>query len=129
MRFSGENDQVRNRTGWYVTVPPERGHYCYPPKAFPFEVGAGAPWRCVARGCGAIWQPEGVQVVGDSYPVALDRNDGLLGPGRWTLRTASAHPAFVDGQEGLYDWRPVAPYYVKLYRRMIELLGGEWKDL
>jgi hypothetical protein len=139
-RYSSRED---TKTGWYASksgVPNARLHMCFPPKAYPTEVGPGdhTRWQCPASFCGILWRPEGIQVVeGTDYPVDGSRRDVILGPERWRFAEYTQYihndgPTGVmraEQQELHYDWRPIAPYYVKLLRRIIEALGMGWKDL
>lgn len=110
--------------GWVQCRP--IGHMCFPPQVYPPGVGPHSSWAC--RSCGTIWEADGCRVMGD-YPQAVARNDHALGPERWRYVTGVKKPEQIELENAMYDWRPLGPYQVKLYRRMIECMGGKWKDL
>jgi hypothetical protein len=93
-------------------TPVARGHLCLPPVSYPAELGPGSRWQCPKTTCGNLWQAEGMQVA-DEY--AADRTL-ILQPERWVLVTGAAQ----EGEEALYDWRPLGPYFVKLARAIID---------
>lgn len=142
-RYSARDSDEVNRTGWYYgDVPNARLHMCFPPRAYPSEVGPGDAtlWKCPVAYCGIVWRPEGIQIVGDDlagYPVGAGRNDVTMGPERWLFQdyTGYIHISGPTGvtpgpeQEGHYDWRPLAPYYVRLWRAQLEAMGIDWKAL
>lgn len=124
----------RERQGWYVDVPPKRPHLCFPPKAYPQQVGhfyESAHWGC--ESCHAVWRSEGIQLVNgyDDWPVGANRTHlALLGPQRWFLAVDGTPPKTreqLSFEEGLYDFRPLGPYYVKLWRSQLEAMGVDWK--
>lgn len=125
----------KSRQGWYADVPAGRPHLCFPPKAFPQQVGSpeeGSHWSCET--CGSVWLSEGIQLVngyGD-YPTGANRSQlALLGPSRWFLKLmgprAKKSAALVDFEQGLYDFRPLGPYYVKMWRAQLEAMGVDWR--
>lgn len=140
MRLSGREDLT---TGWYASksgVPNGRLHMCFPPQAYPSEVGPGdhTRWQCPMHYCGLVWKPEGIQVVpGTDYPVDGTRRDVIMGPERWLFDSTTQY-IHIDGPTGVmpwgdqephYDWRPMSLYYVRLGRKIIELLGGKWEGI
>lgn len=117
-------DSPRSASGWGASV--RREHLCLPPQVFPADCGPGTTWVC---GCQAVWRSEGQQVV-DEYPVSQGKNDYLLGPGRWLYQGgghAERPEVYQRHAETLYDWRPMAGYYVKLLRSIVEGVGQDWR--
>lgn len=119
-RYSSRRDPVKSS---WLFPPTEMGHLCFPPMAYPTNCGPGSEWKCF---CGNVWLSEGRQLVSD-YPEGATRNDVLIGPERWLPHPTLCHPQ--HDEVGLYDWRPLGPYYVRLARRIIEQLGGRWDDI
>lgn len=118
-----ENTDVQ---GWFnaVSMP----HLCFPPNQYPQGAGPGSLWCCR---CDAVWRAEGI--AWEEYPTTPKRLE-LLKPERWFYIEGGQRPeADYRAQEGLYDWRPLGPYYVKLYRAMLDTLQGkgdaDWRDM
>jgi hypothetical protein len=110
--------------GWVRAVA--MGHLCFPPEQYPQECGPGSLWNCR---CDAVWRAEGV--MWEEYPTDPSRTAQPLGPERWFYQEGGQlDEEDYRAQEGLYDWRPLGPYYVKLYRAMIDnQLAAEHKHL
>lgn len=115
-----------HQQGWVnpVAMP----HLCFPPDQYPQQTGPGSRWICR---CDAVWEAEGI--AWDEYPTTPKRLE-LLKPERWHYLKGTGQlddKSYLD-QEGLYDWRPLGPYYVKLYRAMIDnqlaALEGRTRD-
>lgn len=100
--------------GW--TSAEAMPHLCFPPDQYPQGVGPGSQWTCR---CSAVWVADGI--AWDEYPTDPSRSAQPLKPERWHY-AHGGQPDVVDYQyqEGLYDWRPLGPYYVRLYRAMID---------
>jgi len=122
--------------GW--TSAEAMPHLCFPPDQYPQGSGPGSQWTCR---CDAVWVADGI--AWDDYPVTPKRLE-LLKPERWHYVGGGQLVAEdYRAQEGLYDWRPLGPYYAKLYRAMIDnqhAYGGrpefvrlqnpvDWRDL
>jgi hypothetical protein len=119
-----------SRQGW--TSATAHPHLCLPPRQYPQNCGPGSEWTCR---CGAVWESSGIACDPDTdaYGVSPDRNDTTLSVEQWFYRHGG-NDAVCRDQEALYDWRPLGPYYVKLYRLMIDTLqqramGTTWQDL
>lgn len=120
---------VRENTsqqGWHSAVA--MPHLCFPPDQYPQGSGPGSRWVCR---CDAVWEAHGVAWV--EYPVTPKRLE-LLQPERWFYISGGQRgPEEYKAQAGLYDWRPLGPYYVKLYRAILDALQGkpsqDWRDM
>jgi hypothetical protein len=104
-------------------------HLCFPPDQYPQGVGPGSQWTCR---CDAVWVADGIAWV--EYPTEPSRTSTPLAPERWFyVEGGQLAPEDYRAQEGLYDWRPLGPYYVKLYRAMLDTLQGkgdvDWRDM
>lgn len=117
--------------------PTERGHFCFPPRAYPqpeksadTPIGEGSCWRCR---CGAEWEAHGSMVLGED-PVGVQRNDYTLGVERWVyLGKGIDGVDYARHQNSMYDFRPLGPYYVRLLRIIADTVrwgsGAEnWRD-
>lgn len=103
-----------SRQGW--TEAHALPHLCFPPDQYPQGVGPGSLWNCR---CDAVWRSDGI--AWDEYPTEPARNTTPLKPERWFYQEGGQlAPEDYAAQEGLYDWRPLGPYYVKLYRAMLD---------
>jgi hypothetical protein len=104
-----------NQQGW-MEAPTALPHLCFPPDTYPKACGPGSQWRCR---CGAVWVSSGI--MWSEYPQTPTRTEENLGPERWHyVKGGQLAEDDYRVQEGLYDWRPLGPYYVKLYRAMID---------
>lgn len=104
-----------DQQGW-MEAPMALPHLCFPPDTYPAGCGPTSQWRCR---CGAIWMARGI--AWDEYPVTPTRTEQLLKPERWFyISGGQLTEEDYQAQEGFYDWRPLGPYYVKLYRAMID---------
>lgn len=101
--------------GWGPEVT-ALAHLCFPPDQYPSGVGPGSQWLCRCR---AVWRAEGI--AWDAYPTDPSRTAQPLKPEQWFYVEGGQLPAEdYRAQENLYDWRPLGPYYVRLYRAMID---------
>lgn len=121
---TGKPDSPRSASGWGASV--RREHLCLPPQVYPAYCGPGTTWVC---GCTAVWLSEGQRIV-DEYPVSQGKNDYLLGPLRWRYHGGGHEEkteVYQRHADELYDWRPMAAYYVKLLRSVVEGVGQDWR--
>lgn len=116
-----------DQQGWTrgVSLP----HLCLPPQRYPEGCGPGSQWQCR---CGAVWVADGL--AWDDYPTSPSRREGQFNPERWLYQGGGQlTPEQYEQQAGYYDWRPLGPYYVKLYRAMLDALQGnpseDWRDM
>lgn len=107
--------ELFDQQGWVdpaVSMP----HLCFPPDQYPSGCGPESSWRCR---CGALWRANGISW--DEYPRDPSRSAQPLKPELWKyVEDGQLPPDDYLAQEPLYDWRPLGPYYVKLYRAMID---------
>lgn len=114
--------------GW-MEAPTALPHFCFPPDVYPSGCGEGSQWRCR---CDAVWRAAGL--TWEEYPRTPTRTEALLKPERWFYVGGGQLPeAEYQYQEGFYDWRPLGPYYMKLYRAMLDALQGkasqDWREM
>lgn len=121
-----------SRQGW--TAGQAAPHLCLPPRQYPQNCGPGSEWTCR---CSAVWIAQGIALDPDTehYGVSPERNDTVLNVDQWFYKTGGT-PGVLQGAEQayLYDWRALGPYYIKLYRLMIDTAQGRhqgttWQDL
>lgn len=112
-QLTGVRENV-DAQGW--TSAEALPHLCFPPDQYPSGVGPESTWTCR---CGAVWRANGI--AWDEYPTDPTRTAQPLKPESWRYVEGGQLPAVdYEKQEPLYDWRPLGPYYVKLYRAMID---------
>lgn len=112
-RLTGVTEKL-DVQGWTTAVV--LPHLCFPPDQYPSGMGPGSVWTCR---CEAAWVAEGV--AWDEYPTDPTRTAQPLKPEQWFYVAGGQLPEKdYRAQEPFYDWRPLGPYYVKLYRAFID---------
>lgn len=116
-----------SQQGW-AELPTALPHLCFPPDQYPQGIGPGSRWLCR---CDAVWVSDGI--AWDEYPTEPARTSTPLKPERWHY-VGGGQLSDEDylAQEALYDWRPLGPYCVRLYRAMIDNQLGKftsWEEL
>lgn len=125
-------------------------HWCFPPRWYPQpergepQLGPLSRWECPS--CSLIWTSFGIFIDNDreDWPRADLSTRPLFGVERWrvidkegqlprnqfhdqkTWQDAMDH---VKLQEDNYDWRGIALLSNKFLRQLVELNGGDWRNV
>lgn len=123
--YNDETTRIRQSVeegkGWYVNVPTRRPHFCFPPRAYPQQIGPPSQWKCEV--CEAVWEAHGIQLLdhASDYPVGGEgrARRAIMGPESWEFKIQgrfdyAKSPEQINAEEDLYDFRPLGPHFAGL---------------